>query len=190
MNLKENVSYIKDEISTEEQFFESFFRVESFYKKYKRILFLTIGLVFFGVIGMMISDYLGEKNTEVANEAYGKVLTNNDKESLAQLKSANETLYNVALFQVSKGQIAEVKGQYIEDLAQYNKAVATGNLIALDEMIMKQDFLLSDFAIISKSLILIDKKEYKKAKETIQKITPKSNVLPLANIIKHFLLTK
>jgi tetratricopeptide (TPR) repeat protein len=117
-------------------------------------------------------------------------LTNNDKESLAQLKSANETLYNVALFQVSKGQIAEVKGQYIEDLAQYNKAVATGNLIALDEMIMKQDFLLSDFAIISKSLILIDKKEYKKAKETIQKITPKSNVLPLANIIKHFLLTK
>ena len=35
MNLKENVDLIKDEISTEEKFFESFFKVEKFWKKYK-----------------------------------------------------------------------------------------------------------------------------------------------------------
>jgi hypothetical protein len=40
-------------------------------------------------------------------------------------------------------------------------------------MILKQDFLLKDFAIISKTLILIEKKDYKKAKETIAKIDPK-----------------
>ena len=42
MSLKENVSYIKDEISTEEQFFENFFKIEKFYKKYKKIILVII----------------------------------------------------------------------------------------------------------------------------------------------------
>lgn len=191
MSLKENVSYIKDEISTEEQFFENFFKIEKFYKKYKKIIFITSVLLILGVVGFSVKNYIDQENTITANNAYSKIMiNNNDKVSLDELKNANAKLYNIALFQMSKDKITASNVEFVEDIATYNRAVAKGDLAALDGMIMKQDFLLKDFAVLSKSLILIEKKEYKKAKETISRIDEKSRVLPLANMIKHFLLTK
>ncbi len=191
MSLKENVSYIKDEISTEEQFFENFFKIEKFYRKYKKIILVTSLLVVTGVIGFTILKYTNEKNIIAANDAYSKVmLDNEDKASLDELKSINEKLYNIALFQITKDKTIATDAQFVEDIAAYNSAVAKSDLVTLDGMIMKQDFLLKDFAVLSKTLILIDKKEYKKAKETISRIDEKSRILPLSNMIKHFLLTK
>lgn len=191
MSLKENVSYIKDEISTEEQFFENFFKIEKFYRKYKKIILVTSLLVVTGVIGFTILNYTNEKNIIAANDAYSKVmLDNEDKASLDELKSINEKLYNIALFQITKDKTIATDAQFVEDIAAYNSAVAKSDLVTLDGMIMKQDFLLKDFAVLSKTLILIDKKEYKKAKETISRIDEKSRILPLSNMIKHFLLTK
>ena len=191
MSLKENVSFIKDEISTEEQFFENFFKVEKFYKKYKKVILSSIGLVVVGLIGLTVSNIVSEQNLNSANDAYGKFLLNNeDKVALEELKSANEELYKIALFQTGKGESGSTDIAYVSDLVAYNNAVAKNDLIALDGMIMKQDFLLKDFAIVSKTLILIEKQDYKKAKETISRIDEKSRVLPLSNMIKHFLLTK
>ncbi|MDX9742580.1 MAG: hypothetical protein RBT59_02045 [Arcobacteraceae bacterium] len=191
MSLKENVSYIKDEISTEEQFFENFFKIEKFYKKYKKIILAVVVAGVLGLIGMTLFDFLGQKNAVVANEAYTKVLlNNNDKGALDELKSANEELYNIALFQISQEKTTASNVAYLKDIASYNTAVAKGDIVALDGMIMQQDFLLKDFAVLSKTLILIEKKEYKKAKDTIARIDEKSRVLPLSNMIKHFLLTK
>jgi hypothetical protein len=191
MSLKENVSYIKDEISTEEQFFENFFKVEKFYRKYKKTILVTSILVIVGAIGLVIVNYINENNTIAANNAYSKVMVdNNDKASLDELKNANEELYNIALFQISKDKTIATNAQFVKDIAAYNSAVAKSDLVALDGMIMNQDFLLKDFAILSKTLILIEKKEYKKAKETISRIDEKSRILPLSNMIKHFLLTK
>ena len=191
MSLKENVSYIKDEISTEEQFFENFFKIEKFYKKYKKIILAVVVAGVLGLIGMALFDFLSQKNAVGANEAYTKVLlNNNDKGALDELKSANEELYNIALFQISQEKTTASTVAYLEDIASYNNAVAKGDIAALDGMIMQQDFLLKDFAVLSKTLILIEKKEYKKAKDTIARIDEKSRVLPLSNMIKHFLLTK
>lgn len=191
MSLKENVSYIKDEISTEEQFFENFFKIEKFYKKYKKVILTVVLAGVLGGIGVVIVDFVNQKNAVVANEAYSKVLLNtSDNGALNELKSANEELYNIALFQISQEKATATNVAYLEDIASYNKAVAKGDIIALDGMIMNQNFLLKDFAVLSKTLILIEKKEYKKAKDTIARIDEKSRVLPLANMIKHFLLTK
>ncbi len=191
MSLKENVSFIKDEISTQEQFFESFFKIEKFYKKYKKIILASLVLAILALLITAITGFLNEKDTEVANEAYSKVLLNNsDQTSLNELKSANEALYNIVLFQISKDKTTASNIAFLEDIALYNSAVAKSDIVALDGMIMKQDFLLKDFAVLSKTLIFIDKKEYKKAKETISRIDEKSRVLPLSNMIKHFLLTK
>ena len=171
MSLKENVSYIKDEISTEEQFFENFFKIEKFYRKYKKIILVTSLLVVTGVIGFTILKYTNEKNIIAANDAYSKVmLDNEDKASLDELKSINEKLYNIALFQITKDKTIATDAQFVEDIAAYNSAVAKSDLVTLDGMIMKQDFLLKDFAVLSKTLILIDKKEYKKQKKQYQEL--------------------
>ncbi len=191
MSLKENVSYIKEEISTEEQFFENFFKIEKFYKKYKKVIFSAVALGVIGFAGVTINSYMSDKNAIEANNAYTKVLENSaDQASLDQLKSANETLFNIAKFQISQDKTIATDAEYLSDIASYNAAVAKGDLIALDGMIMNPNFLLKDFAVLSKALILIEKQDYKKAKQTIEKIDAQSRVLPLSNMVKHFLLTK
>jgi len=136
-------------------------------------------------------SYIDDKNLLASNEAYNKILANkDDKAALNELKETNEKLYNIALFQISKEKTNATGVEYLEDIALYNKAVKDGDIKALDNMILKQDFLLKDFAVISKTLILIEKEDYKKAKETIAKIDSKSRVEPLSDMLQHFLLTK
>lgn len=191
MSLKENITSLKEEISTEEQFFESFFKIEKFYKKYKFILLgLVVVILGFFIVSSVI-DYTNEKNEIVANEAYTKLLLNTqDKASIDALKESNQKLLAIALYQISKEKTEAKDVEYLEDIASYNLAVQKGDILALDTMILSQDFLLKDFAILSKVLILIEKQEYKKAKETIAKVDPKSQIVPLADMISHFLLTK
>jgi hypothetical protein len=61
MSLKDDVSRIKEELSTEEQFFTSFFKVEKFYNKYKIAIFATIIIVVAAIIGTNVMSYLDEK---------------------------------------------------------------------------------------------------------------------------------
>lgn len=191
MGLKENISSIKEEISTQEHFFESFFKIEKFYKKYKLIL-IGFGLTaIVGIATIIIMNFINEQNLKESNNAYNKVLTNSkDKANLEELKKINEKLYNIALFQISSDKTSAPGVEYLEDIAEYNDAVKKRDISKLDSLILKQDFLLKDFAIISKTLILIEKKEYNQAKITIAKIGPKSRVLPLSDMLQHFLMTK
>jgi len=97
MSLKENVEYIKDEISSEEKFFESFFKLEKFYKKYKYLIILVV----VGTLGYFITSsvmgYINEQNTIKANNAYNKLLLNpTDTNSIAILKEKNTKLLEIA----------------------------------------------------------------------------------------------
>ena len=74
MSLKENVDYIKEEISNEEKFFESFFKVEKFYKKYKFIIIALVVLVLGYFITTNILSYVKEQNAIAANKAYNTLL--------------------------------------------------------------------------------------------------------------------
>ena len=191
MSLQENITKIKDEISTEEQFFANFFKVEKFYNKYKVILFGVLGSIVAILIGWQVYSYISEKNSIEANNIYSEILAKNEIEkNLALLQNTNETLYNIALYQTSNGEKGAANVAYLEDLKLYNDAVSKEDIEALNQLIMDQDFLLKDFAIVSKSLFLVEKNEYKKAKETIAVIAETSALYPIASMIQHFLLTK
>jgi len=84
MSLKENVDLIKDGISTEEKFFESFFKVEKFWKKYK-IAIIGIGvIVIVSLLGLQIKNYIVTKNNMEANNAFNTLLENpNDAKAKA-----------------------------------------------------------------------------------------------------------
>jgi hypothetical protein len=191
MSLKDDVSRIKEELSTEEQFFTSFFKVEKFYNKYKIAIFATIIIVVAAIIGTNVMSYLDEKNTIASNEAYNKVLENpKDSASLEALKAQNAQLFEIAKFKNSKSKTEANNVQYLSDIAAYNKAVANNDISALDKLIINPDFILKDFAKFNKTLILIEKQEYKKAKTTIKSISKESPVASLAAVVNHYLLTK
>lgn len=191
MSLKENVSYIKEEISTQEQFFENFFKVEKFYKKYKIAIF-GLGAVIVGFfIVTTVNTYVSEQNTIQANKAYNKILkTPTDTTSLALLKESNKKLLTIALYQTSTDKTKANDIEFLKEIAMFNKAIEQNDIQALNNLIMNPAFVLKDYALFNKALILSNKKDYASAKESLKMIASGSPVESLALMLKHYLLTK
>lgn len=189
MSIKDNVDYIKKEMSTEESFLESVFKLEKFYKKYKTALFGTAAVILIAVIGFNIKSYTDEKKMIEANEAFNKVLADpNDTASLEVLKSKNEKLYQLA--QYSKGKADKISLDFFNELSLYSKAIEKQNSAMIGEVSQKQNFLLKDFALFNKALIEAKDGKYKEAKETLKLIPEKSDITGLAKMLEHYLLTK
>lgn len=193
MSLKENVDFVKKELDSEEKFLESFVKVERFYKKNKKILMVIISVLVVAFIGYTIKNYIDIKNKAQSNEAFSKFLDNtNDEAALATLKDTNTRLYNVALYLKSKnGTITEsINDRYLGTLVAYKKAIEENNIDQLNTLSMQKDFLLKEFALFNKALILTQDGKYDEAKKTLQLIQKDSQVNDLVSLLNHYLLTK
>ena len=86
MSIKENVDYVKEELSSQEKFLENFVKGERFYKKYRTLIFAFIAIIVVGSIGTIIKNNMDEANKLEANLAFNKVLQNsNDAQALEEL---------------------------------------------------------------------------------------------------------
>jgi len=189
MSLKENVEYIKEEISTQETFLEKFLQFEKFYKKYKKVIFGVVTVSALSFVGFAVSDYIKEQNLIRDNMMFNNVLSNNqDKISLEYLKQNNQKLYNLALYMQNKSNSTDL--EFLKELSIYSEAIKENNVDKLSSISIKQNFLLKDFAIFNKALIQAKNGNYKEAKETLSIIPITSEIRELVNILNHFLLTK
>lgn len=189
MSLKENIDYVKKEISTEESFMENFFKIEKFYKKYKSAIIIIISVAIIGTIGYYISSYMSLQNKIEANKAFNQLLENpNNKDALVILKEKNKTLYDIALFMQDSSAATEV--EFLKELSLYSQAIKEQNVTKLTTVTQNQDFLLKDFALFNKALILVQKQQYKEAKESLKQIPQNSNLNVLVKMLEHYLLTK
>lgn len=193
MSLKEDIKSVKKEINTEEQFLEGFVKFERFFKKYKLLVIGVVGLAIVGFIAVTVSDHLKDENKKEVNIAFNKVLENpSDKIALEILKEKNSKLYEISLYLQGQknNQIVDVNVAYLKELSDYQKAIKDQNIDALNAVSMKNDFLLKEFALFNKALILTQDKKYNDAKETLRLIPQTSKVYELVKLLNHFLLTK
>ena len=193
MSIKENVDYVKEELSSQEKFLESFVKGERFFKKYKTLIIAFIVIAVIGTIGIIIKSNIDESNKLEANLAFNKVLKNsNDKEALDVLKAKNEKLYEIALFIQAKkdNKSVEINVPYLKELAKYEDALINKNIEELNTLSMQNDFLLKEFAIFNKALILSNEGKYEEAKTTLKLVPETSKAFELANLLNHYLLTK
>jgi len=189
VSLKDNIDYVKKEISTEESFMESFFKIEKLYKKYKSAIIIIVAVTIVGTIGYYISSYIKLQNKIEANKAFNQLVENpNNKEALATLKEKNQKLYDIALFMQDSSAINEV--EFLKELSLYSQAIKEQDVAKLTAVTQNQDFLLKDFALFNKALILVQKQQYKEAKEAIKQIPENSNLNVLVKMLEHYLLTK
>ena len=189
MSLKDNIDYVKKEISTEESFMESFFKIEKFYKKYKSTIISIAAVAIVGTIGYYISNYINLQNKIEANKAFNQLLENpNNKEALATLKEKNKKLYDITLFMQDSSANNEV--EFLKELSSYSQAIKEQDIDKLTTVTQSQNFLLKDFALFNKALILVQKQQYKEAKEAIKQIPENSNLNVLVKMLEHYLLTK
>ena len=189
MSFKDDVEYIKKEISAEESYIENFFKVEKLFKKYKKVIITLIVIVIVSVIGYYISSYLTQQNKLQANVAFNTLLQNpNDKEAMAILKVKNSKLYEI--LQYKQDNTKEINVEFFKELIEYSNAIKENSIEKIDNVTQKQNFLLKDFALFNKALLQTQNEKYIDAKNTLKLINKKSEVSPIAKMLEHYLLTK
>lgn len=192
MSIKENVDFVKDELNSEEKFIESFVKVERFYKKYKTLIFALLGIIIVAVIGITVKSVMNENAKLEANLAFDKLLSNPaDEKALETLKEKNKNLYGAALFLSSDdSKIEEINTPFLKELAKYEIALKNKNIDELNNLSMQNDFLLKEFAIFNKALLLTNEGKYTEAKTALTLIPNTSKAYELSNLLNHYLLTK
>ncbi|RXJ54463.1 tetratricopeptide repeat protein [Candidatus Marinarcus aquaticus] len=193
MSLKDNVDFVKKELDSEEKFIESFVKVERFYKKYKKALIAAVAVIVVGSIGYTINNSIQASNKAKANLAFNKILNDvNDQEALATLKSSNDKLYNVALYLQAKegNKNIQVNERYLKYLLEYEEALKNSDVEKLNSLAMQKDFLLKEFALFNKALILTEQGKFEDARQTLKMIKQDSKVSDLVALLNHYLLTK
>ncbi|MEA2018892.1 MAG: hypothetical protein U9N59_10635 [Campylobacterota bacterium] len=189
MSLKEDINYIKEEISTEESFMEKFFKTEQFYKKYKNTIIGGVSVIVIAIAGFYISSYLTEQNKIEANKAFNTLLTDStNKEAIAILKENNLKLLEVINF--TKNSTSNTDIEFLKELDLYSKAMKENNIDKISAVSQNQNFLLKDFAIFNKALIQTQNEKYLDAKETLKQIPESSDIVALSKMLAHFLITK
>ena len=192
MSIKDDVNYIKNELSSEEKFLESFVKTERFFKKYKKLIFGLIILAIVGSVVFLVKTKLDEKNLYEANIALSNFLENGNQNSLNQLKEKNRDLYETALYLDAKNEFknADINLKYLKELLDFQVALLNSNQSELDLVSKKADFLLKDYAIFNQALILVNNQKYAEAREILGKISQDSRAFELATLLKHYLVTK
>ena len=192
MSIKDDVNYIKNELSSEEKFLESFVKTERFFKKYKKLIFGLIILAIVGSVVFLVKTKLDEKNLYEANIALSNFLENGNQNSLNQLKEKNRDLYEIALYLDAKNEFknADINLKYLKELLDFQVALLNSNQSDLDAVSKKVDFLLKDYAIFNQALILVNNQKYAEAREILGKISQDSRAFELATLLKHYLVTK
>ena len=192
MSIKDDVNYIKNELSSEEKFLESFVKTERFFKKYKKLIFGLIILAIVGSVVFLVKTKLDEKNLYEANIALSNFLENGNQNSLNELKEKNRDLYEIALYLDAKNEFknADINLKYLKELLDFQVALLNSNQSDLDAVSKKADFLLKDYAIFNQALILVNNQKYAEAREILGKISQDSRAFELATLLKHYLVTK
>ena len=189
MSLKEDINYIKEEITAEESFMEKFFKTEQFYKKYKGVILGGAAILIISVVGIYISNYMAEQNTIKTNKAFNILVEDStNKDAIEILKANNPKLLKVATFMKDTSVPTDV--EFLKELSLYSEAVKENNIDKIAQVSQNQDFLLKDFAVFNKALIQTQNEKYIDAKETLKQIPEKSDVIALAKLLQHFLITK
>lgn len=195
MSLKENMQALKEELNSEEKFFESAVRTERFVKKYQKPMIASVVVLLLALGGSVGYQSYQENKIERANEALNTLLSNPaDKGALSALAENNKSLYE--LYTLSKAlrekdvntlkTLESANSPEVSDIATYESAVLTNNAKALEVYSKKQGSLYQELAIIELAVLSIQKGESKGAGSSLALIKEDSSIYPLAQMLSHY----
>jgi hypothetical protein len=195
LSLKENMEALKEELSSEEKFFESAIRTERFVKRYQKPLVALVVASLLAVGGAIAYQAYADAKIESSNAAFNLLLSNpSDKQAQETLKQDNPHLYDVWKLSRSVAQ-SDVSGLEslknsqafgVSDIASYEAAVIKGDTASLDQYIKKQGALYKDLAVLELAISLIEKGEIAAAHQKIALISEESPLYQVATALSHY----
>lgn len=195
VSLKENIEMVKDELNSEEKFFESAVKTERFVKKYKNLLIASVVAVIVLVVVLAVYDATQRSRIADANEAFALLQKDaNNSEAAARLKEKAPELYDVwALSNAVKNADEEAlktlstsKAIAVSDIATYELAAMQRDVKKLDEYAYGQNAIYRDLALIESAVLLLQKSDIDAAHAKLKMLTPDSAMYKVAQMLLHY----
>ncbi len=195
MSLKENMEALKEELSSEEKFFESAVRTERFVKRYQKPLIATVVASLLAVVGAIGYQAYRNAKIESSNAAFNLLLVNPmDTKAEQTLKNDNPELHDV--WKLSRG-IAQNDVSILEglkhsesfgvaDIATYEAAAIKGDIQSLEKYTKKQGALYKDLALLELAVSAIEKGDSASAHQKLALITEESPLYQVAEALSHY----
>ena len=195
MSLKENIEMVKEELNSEEQFFEKAVQTERFVKKYKKPLIGVITVAILAIVGGSAYNITVQNKIDQSNIALNILMADaSDSDAQEQLKSLNPKLFDVwSLSQALKSkdqdalrQLKSSKALVVADLAEYELSAIQEDEAGLETYSQKSNALLKDLAMIEAAVLLMDKGDKASAKAKLSMVDINSPVYQLAQTLAHY----
>ena len=195
MSLKENMDMVKQELNSEEKFFEKAVITEKFIKKYKNLLISSVVIVIALVTANIAYDINSAKKITEANNALAKLQQDaKDTTASAELQALSPELYDVWRFSkamVTKDllilkKLQNSKALLISDLSKYELAQDEQSVKALDSYALMQDAIFKDLALVQSAIILMNKNKVDEAREKLSSISSDSPLAKLSKALMHY----
>lgn len=192
MSLKENISMIKEELNSEEKFFEKAVITEKFIKKYKKIMIISVAAVVV-VVGANIAYNVNESSKiSAANAAFAKLQTDaGNASAIDELKALSPNLYDVWIFSQAVANrdlealksLKNSKALIVTDLVEYEMA---RDAASLENYASKQDVIFRDLALVQSAVILLHENKVDEAKNKLLKVSKDSSLNKLVAALMHY----
>jgi len=186
---------VKDELTSEEKFFEKAVVTEKFVKKYKNIMIGSVAAIVLLVAGD-IGYTINKQNTiDSANEVLGELQTTpNNPAQLARLASLSPALsdlwnYSQAIANKDVKALEKLKDSktiLIGDLSSYYTAQEANNTKALDSYASKNDAIYADLARLQTAILLMNEKKIEQAHEKLSMVSVDSPLAQVAQALMHY----
>ena len=186
MSIKDDVNYVKKELSGDEKILESAFKIEELYKKYKFVIWGAVAVIILGFAGKTGMDAMHEAKLADANRAFLTLQTKaDDTEALQTLKAKNPALFELFSYaQAVKNKdvkalngLAGSSNAVIADSSKYVSATLDNK--SSDSKLYKEMALLED------AYLSIKAGDTKSAKAKLELIDERSSLGTLAALLKH-----
>jgi len=187
VSIKDDVKYVKKELSADEQVLESALKLETYYNKYKRKIWVILALIVLLFFGKIAVDTVQNLRMNSANDALLTLQKDpKNSEALSALQSNNPALYELYSYAEavkSKDakrleELAKSKDSLIADVSQYTSQVLLSK--GSDSTYYKEMSLIEDAYLALKA----GKSDV--AKEKLELIDARSPVTPIADLLKHY----
>ena len=195
MSLKTDIEMVKDELTSEEKFFEKAVVTEKFVKKYKNLIIGGVIATVLFIAGNVAYTINKQNTIDSANAVLAELQINSDNEAtLARLESLSPALSNVWLYSqalVNKDtatleKLKNSKALLIADLASYEVAQNTKDAQKLEAYANKQDVIYVDLARVQNAVILMNEKKIDEAHEILSMININSSLSQVAKALMHY----